>query len=40
MRTPNTPWTEPLTPDYGLGQQDPMFYTSPQENDIGYEEID
>lgn len=38
--TPNTPWTEPPTPDNGLGDQDPVFYRSSQENDISYADMD
>ncbi|KAL9125553.1 MAG: hypothetical protein Q9175_008061, partial [Cornicularia normoerica] len=38
--TPNTSWTGPLTPDYGPGYDDPVFYRSSQENDLGYEDID
>ena len=38
--TPNTPWTEPPTPDYGPGNFDPVFYRSSQENDLSYENID
>lgn len=39
-RTPNTPWTEPLTPDYGPEHYDPVFYRSSQENDFAYEDDD
>lgn len=39
-RTPNTPWTEPLTPDYGPGHDDPVFYSSSQETDFSYEDIE
>ncbi|KAF6218307.1 hypothetical protein HO133_005653 [Letharia lupina] len=38
-RTPNTPWTEPRTPEFGPGHHDPVLYRSSQENDFGYEEI-
>ena len=36
-RTPNTPWTELLTPDFSPGHPDPGFYRSSQEDDFGYE---
>lgn len=39
-RTPNTPWTEPLTPEYGPGHYDPVLYRSSQENDFAYEDAD
>lgn len=38
--TPNTPWTEPQTPDVGAGRYDPVLYRSSQEGNLGYEDID
>ena len=38
-RTPNTPWTELLTPDYGPGHHEPVFYRSSQEHELSYEDV-
>ena len=38
--TPNTPWTEPRTPEFSPGLHEPVIYRSSLEIDYRDEDID